>query len=64
MVPTVVKLLVPAQVLIEIFSTLPKPTFDLLIPVPSLASVTAPSANFIVVIPPSATPPLLALAVT
>ena len=63
-VPTVVKLLVPAQELIATFSTLLNPTLDLLIPVASLASVTAPSANLIVVMPPSATPPPLAFAVT
>ena len=63
-VPTVAKLLVPVQVLNAVFSTLLSPTFDLLIPVKSFASVTAPSANLIVVIPPSATPPLLAFAVT
>ena len=42
-VPSFVKLLLPFQVLNEVFSTLLNPTFDLLIPVAILASVTASS---------------------
>ena len=63
-VPSEVILLLPVQVLNAVFSTLLSPTFDLLIPEASLASVTARSANFSVVIPPSATPLEAALAVT
>ena len=55
-VPSVVILLLPDHVLNAVFSTFPKPTLDLLKPLLSFTSVTAPSANFIVVIPPSATP--------
>jgi hypothetical protein len=53
MVPTCEILVLPVQVLKAVFSTFPKPTFDLAIPDATLASVTAPSASFIVVIPPS-----------
>ena len=63
-VPSVVILLVPTHVLNSVFSTLPKPTFDLLIPVATFASVTARSASLMLVIPPSATPPPALFAAT
>ena len=63
-VPREVILLLPVQVLNAVFSTLLSPTFDLLIPEASLASVTARSANFIVLILPSAIPIEATFAVT
>ena len=56
--------LLPVHVLNAVFSTLPNPTFDLLMPLATFVSVTAPSASLEVVIPPSAIPPEAALAVT